>query len=121
MRLNFLANQGSGTSTHEDITVENNTSDRTTPEDIERLPDISVRRSRYIIRNNTSDVEYGSPSPLMNFFNVDGLQVTGNVNPLDPARSMIGVQTTGSCAVVVNGNVFAGAASEADIQPFTCP
>jgi hypothetical protein len=120
IRLNFLANQGSGTSTQEDLTVENNTVLGQALKITSGSATITVRRTRYIIRNNSSSTEYGSPSPLMNFFNIDNLTVTGNVNPLDPARSMIGVRATGSCIVAVSGNQFAGAAAEAEIVPYTC-
>ena len=117
-RLLFLASGGAG-GLVEDISVTNNML-YGKPLNVDVKPPLGYRRARYTIRDNTSDTMFGSLAALINIARVDGVDVEGNTNPLDPRRSMTGVSVTESCGTVIGSNYFSGAAQGAVITSPSC-
>ena len=117
-RLLFLASGGAG-GVVEDISVTDNTLSGK-PLNIDIKPPVGYRRARFTIRGNTSDATFGSLAPLIGIARVDGVDVEGNTNPLDPRRAMTGVSVTESCGTVVGNNHFPGAAQEMVITAPSC-
>jgi hypothetical protein len=72
----FFAANGAAGSTVSDVTVDGNTVSGGTLRSIVTL----ARRSNIVFTNNVSSME--GAGPLLNFSHIDGLTVTGNVEPL---------------------------------------
>lgn len=69
------------------------------------------RRSGWRVTSNSADLPSGGIA-TMRFTRIDGLTVTGNVQPMKPYRNMVGVLTTDSCNVVVSNNTFTDGGTE---------
>lgn len=118
-RLLFLASGGAA-GTVEDIKVERNV--LTGKElNVQMVAPVGSRRSRVRIAGNSSNFSHGNPMGyLMLFQRVDGVEVSGNANPLQAGRNMVGVRTRESCAVVVRNNAWQNGVGESDIGAFSC-
>lgn len=110
-RLNLLANHGSGPVS--DIWVEDNVVAR--PLNI-TVHDESGARSRsgfHVNRNRCTAGLGGAPwCSVMEFINVDGVEVANNIQAMKPNRNMALVNTTDCTDVKVAGNQLPGAAME---------
>lgn len=110
-RLAFLAS-GGAPGTVEDISIEHNVLNGK-PLTVTVAAPAGSRRKRFRIVGNTSDMGHGSAMGyLMLFSGVDGLEVSGNTNPLQANRNMFGVKTISSCGVVVRNNVWQNGVGE---------
>lgn len=76
-----------------------------------------ARRSNYRILNNVSEVPLGLPVAALRFGRVDGIEVRGNYQKMNPNRSMTAVTTCLSTDVIVRGNEFPGAVKHYDTKP----
>ena len=80
-----------------------------------------ARRSNFRIINNRSDSEWGNGGgALMTFTAIDGVEVSGNIQPLQPRRGNAGVATRSSCDVAVGENVFPNAVEELRAESAVC-
>jgi hypothetical protein len=75
------------------------------------------RRSNYKILNNVSEVPLGLPVAAIRFGRVDGIEVRGNYQRMNPNRSMTAVTTCLSTSVIVRSNEFPGAVKTYDTKP----
>ena len=116
---NFISSVGSGSATVEDITIENNVLDRQAITMLIGSPTMTVRRTRFTVRNNTSNLPYNSLHSLIIFYRTDGIVVTGNTNPMQAGTSMTGVKTEEVCQAQVGGNTFVNALQEWQNVPWT--
>jgi hypothetical protein len=120
-RLLFIAAASSAEAPVRDITVAGNLLEGRALNSIIRAPaargdPTRTRYANFRLINNRSEWGYGSPEALIKIEGVDGVQVLGNHQPLDPLRSMTGVYVDWSCWVVVANNTFPGAAREFHIH-----
>jgi hypothetical protein len=76
-----------------------------------------ARRSNYKILNNVSDVPLGLSVAALRFGRVDGIEVRGNYQRLNPNRSMTAVTSCLSTGVSVRRNEFPGAVKHYDTIP----
>jgi Right handed beta helix region len=98
-RLFFIASHGKGPVS--DIVVSGNQLHKHVLS-IDVVPPKNERRKNWIITNNTSDTS-SSQRPIR-FIDVDGLQVTGNKQPV--SGTLPGVEITDVCGATVTNNVF---------------
>ena len=67
------------------------------------------RRHDWFIVGNVSDTTFGSPHGAYWVTNTDRVEIWDNIQPLQPGRHQIAVQTTGSTRVTLRNNQFPGA------------
>ncbi len=109
-RLKFVASAGQGQVNN--VTVANNVL-KGKSLNILVTPPVGVRRTGWTLTGNTSDSTYGSPiGAVIVFYQTDAITVTGNYQPLQSGRDMVGVDTNDGCDVVVSGNQFPGGVGE---------
>ena len=75
---------------------------------------------RPIVIGNHSNTVFGSPIPMMRFFDVSGVTVRNNFAPLQPGQPTIAVFMYHSCQLLVNGNRFPGAVKGEPRSVGTC-
>lgn len=76
-----------------------------------------ARRSNFRIINNVSETTLGLPVAALRFGRVDGIEVRGNYQEMNPNRDMTAVTTCLSSDVIVRRNQFPGSASHYDTMP----
>jgi hypothetical protein len=76
-----------------------------------------ARRSNYRILHNVSEVPLGLPVAALRFGRVDGIEVRGNYQKMNPNRSMTAVASCLSTDVIVRGNEFPGAVAHYQTKP----
>jgi len=105
-RLNFLSAVGNGPVNR--VTVASNVLRGKSLNALVRAPE-GTRRTGWSFTGNSSDLVFGTPSmAALHFFGTDDISVTGNYQPLQAGRSMVGVNSHDGCRVVVSGNQFPG-------------
>jgi hypothetical protein len=67
------------------------------------------RRHDWLIIGNVSDTTFGSPHAPYWVTETDRVEISDNVQPLQPGRHQIAVDTTGSTRVTLSNNSFPGA------------
>lgn len=114
-RLLVLA--GAGVGPERNIVFAHNTINR--PFNVSVGDTSGGRRGPFTIADNAATQSWGGAagSGALNFNNIDGLTVTGNVLPLQAGRGDYGVTAAGSCDVTVSGNTFANAIAPAIVTP----
>lgn len=109
-RLTWLANGGSGSNIR-NILIESNTS--STPMNIAVHTPEGHRRGPYKIINNVSTKGYGTPNAaLMTFRRVDGVEVWGNVHPLQRNRNMHVARLDDVTDIDIRDNEYPGGVGE---------
>jgi hypothetical protein len=121
-RLLFLAAVGSPLGPISNVRIEENQLvGRSLNMKVEGATEGTRLRSGFRIANNHSDRRWGNAGgALMNFIGVDGLEVVGNVQPLQAGRGNAAVGTTASCDVSVHSNDFPNAAEELRASASSC-
>lgn len=70
-------------------------------------------RTDWKILNNSAAGVAGSPNlTVMDFDNIDGLEIHGNYQRVDTWRPMVGARSVDSCNVNLGGNTYPGAVSQ---------
>lgn len=75
-----------------------------------------ARRSNFKILRNVSEVSLGLPVAALRFGRVDGIEVRGNYQRMNPNRSMTAVTSCLSTDAIVRGNDFPGAVEHYDTK-----
>mgnify|MGYP001366316055 CR=1 FL=1 len=122
-RLLFVAAVGSPSGLVSDVLVKDNTlSGRAMNITVGGAPlPAELRRSNFVVVGNRSDTGWGNPGgSLMSFSGIDGVVVSGNVQPLQRGRGNAGVGVTYSCDVRVEGNTFTNAIEELRQDDWSC-
>jgi hypothetical protein len=75
--------------------------------------DVGSRRSNFVFADNVSDVGYGSDEGVcIAFYDVEGVRVTGNTQPLSAGRDMALVGYDNCAALIVTGNTYTNGTAE---------
>ncbi len=74
-------------------------------------------RNRWKITGNTSDLALGNPhGAAMRMRHVNGVQISGNVQPFQARRKMVMANVVDSCHVVVRGDTRPGSIGESRVS-----